>query len=186
MEKMFSGMESSGRSDGGVTSRVTSDLLYWLQEKTEPVYVVGTINNIDMGLSGAHIRAGRWDGMFWFDAPSPEDREDIFNIHISKVGRKPNKFDIKELVKASNQYTGAEIETAIGTAMKRTFKLGKEFDTKDILWGLTQVNPITKTKEKEIEGLRKWAKESGAKSASGVAKAKTVETWMTEEPRKIH
>ncbi len=46
MEKGFSGTASSGQSDGGTTSRVFGTFVTWLQEKTAPVFVIATANNV--------------------------------------------------------------------------------------------------------------------------------------------
>ena len=46
IEKGFSGMGSSGMTDGGTTARVFGTFLTWLQEKKTPVFVVATSNNV--------------------------------------------------------------------------------------------------------------------------------------------
>ena len=46
LEKGLSGVRSSGVPDGGTTARVLGTLLTWLQEKTAPVYVIATSNDI--------------------------------------------------------------------------------------------------------------------------------------------
>lgn len=40
IEKGLSGVQSSGQTDGGTTSRVFGTLLTWMQEKTEPVWSI--------------------------------------------------------------------------------------------------------------------------------------------------
>lgn len=52
IEKGLSGVQSSGATDGGVTSRIFSTILTWMQEKTSPVFVVATANNINLLLPG--------------------------------------------------------------------------------------------------------------------------------------
>lgn len=185
IEKMFAGNESSGRSDSGVTSRVTASLLYWLQEKKEPIYVIGTMNSVSLSMSSAHIRSGRWDGRFWFDLPTEQEREQIFCIHLHKVGRKANKYDVSKLAKISNQYTGAEIENAIYAGMKVAFKENRDFDTNDIIFGLSQETPIAKIKESEVESMRKWARESGIIPASGLMNNLNNIEETTDKKRRI-
>ena len=46
LEKGFSGTGSSGKTDGGTTSRVFGSFITWLQEKTSPVFVIATANNV--------------------------------------------------------------------------------------------------------------------------------------------
>jgi len=69
VDKGISGVQSSGQTDGGTTSRVYGTLLTWLQEKTKPVFVVATANNISR-LDPAFLRRGRFDEIFFIDLPN--------------------------------------------------------------------------------------------------------------------
>ena len=60
LEKGFSGTQSSGSTDGGTTSRVFSTFITWLQEKTTPVFVIATANNVHQ-LPPELLRKGRFD-----------------------------------------------------------------------------------------------------------------------------
>src|SRR5207253_10871891 len=60
IEKGLSGSGSSAVVDGGVTARVFGAFLTWLQEKTEPVFVVATANQIG-SLPPELVRRGRSD-----------------------------------------------------------------------------------------------------------------------------
>ena len=46
LEKGFAGSKSSGSSDGGTSARVFGSFLNWMQEKSTPVFVVATANDI--------------------------------------------------------------------------------------------------------------------------------------------
>ena len=46
------------------------------------------------------LRKGRFDGMFFVDLPSREERELIWRIQIMKHGRNPKDFDLPQLGKA--------------------------------------------------------------------------------------
>lgn len=74
IEKGLSGIQSSGSTDGGVTSRIFSTILTWMQEKTSPVFVVATANNINQ-LPPKLLRKGRFDEIFFVDLPSKEERK---------------------------------------------------------------------------------------------------------------
>lgn len=63
IEKGLGGVQSSGSTDGGVTSRIFSTILTWMQEKTSPVFVVATANNINQ-LPPELLRKGRFDEIF--------------------------------------------------------------------------------------------------------------------------
>ena len=86
LEKGFSGSKSSGATDGGTSSRVFGSLISWLQEKTAPVFVVGTANDVSQ-LPPEMLRKGRWDELFFVDLPNREEREMIWNIQVAKHGR---------------------------------------------------------------------------------------------------
>lgn len=77
IEKGLSGVQSSGLTDGGVTSRIFSTILTWMQEKTSPVFVVATANNINL-LPPELLRKRRFDEIFFIDLPSNEERQNIF------------------------------------------------------------------------------------------------------------
>lgn len=156
IEKGLSGIKSSGFSDGGTTARVFGSLLTWLQEKTAPVYVVATSNDIS-ALPPELLRAGRFDDIFWIDLPNAEERSEIWQIHIAKAGRDPGSFDIDKLVKASDGYTGAEIETAIGDALHLGFDEGREVVTEDLVTAIRTRVPLTMTMREQIDQLRDWA-----------------------------
>lgn len=83
IEKGLNGVQSSGSTDGGVTSRIFSTILTWMQEKTSPVFVVATANNINL-LPPELLRKGRFDEIFFVDLPTAKERENIFSIHLKK------------------------------------------------------------------------------------------------------
>ena len=68
LEKGFSGTASSGQTDGGTTSRVFGTFITWLQEKTAPVFVIATANNVQ-ALPPELLRKGRFDEIFFCDLP---------------------------------------------------------------------------------------------------------------------
>ncbi len=158
VEKAFAGVQSSGASDGGVTSRVFGTFLTWLQEKTSPVFVIATSNKI-RDLPPELFRKGRFDDIFFVDLPLPAERKDIFAIHLAKKKRDPQTFDLDLLADRSEGYSGAEIEEAISSAIYEAFALDKELSTELIAKALAETFPLSKTMKEEIEDLRKWASE---------------------------
>ena len=76
IEKGLNGVQSSGVTDGGVTSRIFSTILTWMQEKTTPVFVVATANNINL-LPPELLRKGRFDEIFYVGLPN--DKKNLFN-----------------------------------------------------------------------------------------------------------
>jgi AAA+ superfamily predicted ATPase len=156
IEKGISG-QGSGSSDGGTSSRVFGTFLTWMQEKTSPVFVVATANDVTQ-LPPELLRKGRFDEMFFCDLPTESEREQIFNIHIQKKDRKPKRFNVKQLVTESDGFTGAEIEEAITSAMFDAFDKGEEVQTDDVRVALAETTPLSRTTQEKIEKLRDWAK----------------------------
>jgi SpoVK/Ycf46/Vps4 family AAA+-type ATPase len=169
IEKSLSGVKSSGMSDGGTTARVFATLLSWMQEKTKPVFVIATANDISQ-LPPELLRKGRFDEIFFVDLPNEDERKQIFEIHISKRSRKPASFDIQGLIRESAGFSGAEIEQAVISAMFDAFSDGvREFTTEDIVKALQETFPLSETMSYQINELREWAKDR-ARFASVVDK----------------
>ena len=72
VDKAFSGLGSKG--DAGTTSRVFGTFINWLAEKTSPVFVVATANDIQ-SLPPEMLRKGRFDEIFFVGLPSQEERK---------------------------------------------------------------------------------------------------------------
>jgi hypothetical protein len=69
LEKGFSGSRSSGATDGGTSSRVFGSFISWMQEKTVPVFVVATANDVSL-LPPEMLRKERFDELFFVDLPN--------------------------------------------------------------------------------------------------------------------
>ena len=164
IDKAFAGSQSSGASDGGTTARVFSTFLTWLSEKKAPVFVVATANDISQ-LPPELLRKGRLDEIFFVDLPRPEERMEVFRIHLNKRGRDAAKFDLTQLALASEKFSGAELEEAINSALYDAFYARKELTTDQILNAISQTVPLAKTMEEQIGLLREWA-EGRARNAS--------------------
>jgi SpoVK/Ycf46/Vps4 family AAA+-type ATPase len=164
LEKGFSGTRSSGQTDGGTTSRVFGSFISWLQEKTSPVFVVATANDVSQ-LPPELLRKGRFDEIFFVDLPNPDEREKIFRIHLKKKGRKADQFDIQKIVACSQGFSGSEIEQAIISALFDCFELGKDIDTDSVVNSCKEIIPLSYQMKELIDGMRDWAK-SRARKAS--------------------
>ena len=165
IDKAFAGSQGSGSTDGGTTARVFGTFLTWLSEKTAPVFVVATANDISQ-LPPELMRKGRLDEIFFVDLPVEEERTAIFKIHLSRRNRPPEKFDLTALVAQSNNFSGAEIEQAIISALFDAFSVQAELTTAHVLEALRQTVPLSKTMDEQISRLRAWA-DGRARNASG-------------------
>lgn len=167
IEKGLSGVHSSGETDGGTTSRIFSTILTWMQEKTKPVFVVATANNISM-LPPELLRKGRFDEIFFVDLPNEEDRQSIWKIHLSKMGQNPNDFYVDKLAKESIGFNGAEIEECVKEAMFTAYTENPnmpQLKIAHLLDAIKETVPLSTTMRDQIDFLRKWSK-TRAKQAS--------------------
>src|SRR3989449_3533077 len=165
IDKAFAGSQGSGATDGGTTARVFGTFLTWLSEKTAPVFVVATANDISQ-LPPELLRKGRLDEIFFVDLPTDEERQEIFRIHLARRGRDPQLFDVVSLVACSDQFSGAEIEQAIISALYDAFYARHELTTPHILEALRETVPLAKTMDEQINRFRAWAA-GRARQASG-------------------
>jgi SpoVK/Ycf46/Vps4 family AAA+-type ATPase len=177
LEKGFSGTASSGQTDGGTTSRVFASFITWLQEKTTPVFVIATANNVQQ-LPPELLRKGRFDEIFFCDLPDREDRAQILDIHVRKKKRDPGQFDMDKLVEATVDFSGAELEQAVVAALYDAFDTGNDLTTEGLLSTLKEIVPLAITMREQIEMMREWARtRARMASARNRAPAKK-EGWM--------
>jgi len=176
LEKGFSGTGSSGSTDGGTTSRVFGTFITWLQEKTTPVFVIATANNVHQ-LPPELLRKGRFDEIFFCDLPDREDRRQIIDIHLRKKNRDPGQFDMEKIIDATVDYSGAELEQAVIAALYDAFDSGNDLDTNSLLKTCSELVPLAITMREMIDQMREWAR-TRARPASLRAKAPKKEGWM--------
>ncbi|MFT3835784.1 MAG: AAA family ATPase [Myxococcaceae bacterium] len=147
-----------GGGDSGVSARVFGTLLTWLQEKTAPVFVVATANRID-ALPPELLRKGRFDEIFFIDLPSADERQAIFEIQLRRRGRDPAGFPLEALAKASANFSGAEIEQAVVSALYDAFADGVELSAPLVLRALQETRPLAVTMAEDVNRLREWAQQ---------------------------
>ncbi|MHB9023408.1 MAG: AAA family ATPase [Armatimonadota bacterium] len=156
IEKGMSGMRSSDSVDAGTTARVFSTLLTWLQEKTAPVFVVATANDITR-LPPELLRKGRFDEVFFVDLPDAKEREEILRIHLVKRQRNPQQFDLDSVATLADGFSGSELEQAVIAALYNAFALDRDIRTEDLVQAITETVPISRTMEESITSLRAWS-----------------------------
>lgn len=157
IEKGLAGMGSSDQTDGGTTARVVGSFLTWMQEKKEEVFVVATANRID-SLPPELLRKGRFDEIFFVDLPSAQAREEILSIHLRKKQRDPSEYNLPQLAKVAQGFSGAELEEAIKEALFEAYSEGKELQDSHIITAIERTYPLSQTMSEMIVNLRKWAR----------------------------
>ena len=164
IDKAFSNTES--KSDSGTSNRVLATFISWLSEKTKPVFVISTANNIDL-LPLEIIRKGRFDEIFFLDLPKKHEREEIFKIHLQEF--RPNSwenFNYSKLAYLSESFSGAEIRQSIIEGMYQAFYENREFTTEDICLALTELIPLANFESNQMMKLQNWASSGQIRLAS--------------------
>ena len=164
IDKAFTNTDSKG--DSGTSNRVLATFTSWLSEKTKPVFVISTANNIDL-LPLEIIRKGRFDEIFFLDLPKMEEREEIFKIHLKEFRPKSwENFDYSKLAKSSDSFSGAEIRQSIIEGMYHAFYEKREFLTEDICQALEELIPLAHLESDQMVKLQNWASSGRIRSAS--------------------
>lgn len=164
IDKAFAGADSRG--DAGTTSRVFGTFITWLAEKNTPVFVVATANNIQ-ALPPEMLRKGRFDEIFFVGLPSQEERRAIFAVHLGRLrAHNLQQYDLDRLAYETPDFSGAEIEQTLVEAMHIGFSQNRDFTTDDILEAASQIVPLARTAQEQIERLQAWAAAGKARLAS--------------------
>jgi transitional endoplasmic reticulum ATPase len=101
------GMETGTK----VTERVLNQMLAEMDglEELNDVMVIGATNRPDM-LDAALLRPGRFDKILLVTSPTGEGRENILKIHTKNMPIKNKEALLKDLIKHTEGYTGADLE----------------------------------------------------------------------------
>lgn len=163
IEKGFNGV--SGSNDSGVSSRIFGTFLTWMQEKSAPVFVIATANNIDR-LPPELLRKGRFDEIFFVDLPTFEERKEIFKVHLSKRLKnsdvcqnvKPDDDNlIVQLAQMTEGFIGSEIEQVVISALYEAFFEDRELRLNDFIKAISNTVPLSTTQKEQILRIREWA-----------------------------
>lgn len=165
IEKGLSG--AGGSNDGGVSTRMVGQFLFWMQECKKQVFVVATANDVSM-LPSELLRRGRFDELFFVDLPTAEERRDILSLYTMKylqlnfVGETADR-----IVEMSEGFTGADLESTIRDLAYRTIA-NRDFvlTEANMIDAFNNVVPLSQTSPEKIEAIREWGKER-AVPASG-------------------
>lgn len=155
LEKGLGGV--TGSNDSGATLRVFATFLAWMQDKTHPVFIVATANNVS-ALPPELLRKGRFDDIFFIDLPDRAERADIFRIHLSRRKRDPQNFNLERMAELSAGFSGAEIEQVVVGSLYLAFDKGRDLTQEDLEEECKAQVPLSRTMSEEITALREWAR----------------------------
>jgi SpoVK/Ycf46/Vps4 family AAA+-type ATPase len=166
LEKAFTGIGAGGGGNE-VTTRLFGTFLTWMQEKDGLAFVVATANNITH-LPPELLRKGRFDEIFYVGLPSPAERAKIFEIHIGR--RRPKDLahiDIAKLAKATEGYSGADIEGVVKDAIELSFTNDLPAVSTDmILQAIRNTASLSVIMKEQIEKMSKEYMDRHFKNAS--------------------
>lgn len=169
IEKGFS--NTTGNGDSGTSARVFGTFLTWMQEKKRSVFVVATANNID-ALPPEFLRKGRFDEIFFVDLPTAAEREVIWRLQLEANATEGNGLDalardqavIDELVRRTENHSGAEIEQTVVAALFEGYSLGRPVDRAVLEQVVDSTIPLAVTQAEEVRRIRDWAAERAVRA----------------------
>ena len=163
IEKGFGG--NGGERDGGTATRVFGTFLTWMSEKTKPVFVIATANNIN-ALPSEMLRKGRFDEIFFVDLPTKSERKVIFKLHLEKrlKGSISKDFAVTDtllnkLAEITEGFVGAEIEQVVISALFEAFSENRTLSEEDLYKVIKNTVPLSTTQSEQILAIREWANE---------------------------
>lgn len=155
-DKGFAGWNSD--ADGGIEGRLANKLLTWMQERTEPVYVVATCNRLEK-LPPELIR--RFDTIVFVDLPHAGARKAIFEVHLAKYFPELHFTDSewRKLLKATHLCTPAEIALIVRKTAQEVFYQGRpgQYEIADLLEQRSLIVPAMIREEEAILAIRNRA-----------------------------
>ena len=178
IDGLFSGAESSGKTDGGTTARVLKSILQDMQENSEGIFYFFTANDVDKLPDPLLSRVD----VFYVDLPTKEERQEIWRIHISKergpVKKKRDakklKLDLEDLAELTEDYSGREIEQIWISAMERAFiDGGRDPVMQDIEDELALIVPVARMTKDVVDARRNRLKGKARPASSSTATVAT-------------
>lgn len=166
IEKGLSGA-MGGAGDGGVSTRMVGQFLFWMQECKKQVFVVATANDVSM-LPSELLRRGRFDELFFVDLPTADERREILSLYMRKYLNVEFAGDFSEkIVQISEGFTGADLESTVRDLAYRSIaNINFVLNEENIITAFNNVVPLSQTSPEKIELIRDWGRER-AVPASG-------------------
>jgi len=165
IEKAFAGVSGSG-SDSQIATRLFGYFLTWMQEKTRPVFVLATANDISV-LPPEFLRKGRLDEIFHIDLPNEMERAEILRVHMKARGKEDNDVDVGEVARSTKGFSGADLENVVKDAVERAFLDKKcSLNTNLLLHSAGETVPLARVMEVKLKKLADELQSMEIRSAS--------------------
>ena len=167
IDEIEKGLSGTGSNDGGVSTRMVGQFLFWLQECQKMVFVVATANDVSQ-LPSELLRRGRFDELFFIDLPNANERREILCLYMNKYLNVNFSGPVADkIIDITDGFTGADLESTVRDLAYRmianpSFQLTEE----NIVSAFNNVVPLSQTSPEKIEDIRNWGK-TRAVPASG-------------------
>ena len=167
LEKAFTGIGGGSTSAGSeITSRLFGYFLTWMQEKTKPVFVLTTANDVS-ALPPELLRKGRFDEIFYVDFPDEDERAAILKVHLKKRKKDGPRTDVKRLARQTDGFSGADLEGVVKDAIEDAFLEGEaELDTGHLHRSMEKNKSHAMMMKDKAEEYRERFKKMGIRNAS--------------------
>jgi len=150
LDEVEKGMSAVSASDD-VSKRLLGTFLTWLAEKKTAVFVVATANDVSK-------LKGRFDEVFFVDLPNQNEREAILKIHLKRREQQADVIDVSAISKVTDNFSGAELEQLIVSALYHTYAQKTPITTDLILELARETRPLAILMAEKIHALQDWAK----------------------------
>ena len=168
VEKAFTGVGGGSANSGSeVTSRLFGHFLTWMQEKTKPVFVLTTANDVSV-LPPELLRKGRFDEIFYVDFPKEDERAAILQVHLRKRQKNGSGIDVKHLARETEGFSGADLEGMVKDAIEEAFLEGEaELNAGHLRAAMEKNRSHALMMERKAKEYRARLREMGIRDAAG-------------------
>jgi len=168
VDEIEKGFPKSAAAGSDTSVRLLGHFLTWLQEKTVPVFVFATANDIS-NVAPELMRRGRFDELFFVDFPNPREREAIWRLQFKKHKQSVPDEGLDELVRLSKGFSGAEIEQALVDAMFLAFSDNRRScQLSDLTDAIRRIKPLSESRRDELAKMAEIAEKSATQASSYV------------------
>lgn len=169
LEKAFAGVGGSG-SDSHIATRLFGYFLTWMQEKSRPVFVLATANDISV-LPPEFLRKGRLDEIFHVGLPDKDERAEILQVHLKKRGKESQHVDVEELARSTPGFSGADLENVVKESIEQAFVDDQRNLTTDSMLSVVgETVPLAKLMNEKLKDYAERLSSMGIRSASSSAR----------------
>jgi ATPase family associated with various cellular activities (AAA) len=148
---------ATSASDDGVSRRVLGYLLTWMAERSAPVFLVATANDVS-ALPAELLRKGRFDEVFFVDLPDARTRAEILCLHLERRSLRAEDYDVAALADAAQDFSGAELEQIVVAALYAAASERAAPTQRHLMDEIRNTRPLSVLMAERVAALREWAR----------------------------